>query len=85
MSYLRCSFDNKKTLEEENTEDFELCEMGRCVGFFFFSGSGVAQEGSVLWFPHGACAGGSLRSDHVPVWRPTEGSALHLSQHPVSA
>lgn len=35
MSYLRCSFDNKKTLEEENTEDFELCEMGRCVGFFF--------------------------------------------------
>lgn len=37
MSYLRCSFDNKKTLEEENTEDFELCEMGRCVGVFFSS------------------------------------------------
>lgn len=55
------------------------------LSLFNPSGSGVAQESGVLWLPVGPRAGGSLRTDVLPVRRPTESPALHPSEHPLSA
>lgn len=60
-----------------------MCAMIHCVNLC--SGSGLAQEGHLLWVPAGASAGGPLCPAQLPVRGPAPSSALHPPQRELPA
>lgn len=49
----------------------------------FFTGSGLAQESSIVWLPLDPCTGVSFCTNLLTVWRPTQSPTLHFSEHPL--